>query len=215
MPEIHPDYPNLSVFSHPLIQQKLTQLRDKRTGTEIFRKRLNEIAALMVFQVSRDFPVKAIEIETPLEKTTGETLSRPVTLVPILRAGIAMTDGILSLIPGARVGHIGIYRDEASLKPVAYYAKFPPDMADGPVLLIDPMLATGGSSSHAVTTLQKRGCRDIRLICLVSAPPGVKRLLEDHPDVPIYTAALDRELDSHGYIHPGLGDAGDRIFGTA
>lgn len=215
MPEIHPAYPNLSVFSHPLIQQKLTQLRDKRTGTEVFRKRLNEIAALMVFQVSRDFPIKQIEIETPLEKTTGEALSRPVTLVPILRAGIAMTDGVLSVMPEARVGHIGVYRDEATLKPVAYYAKFPPDMSEGPVLLIDPMLATGGSASHAVTTLKKRGCRDIRLICLVSAPPGVQRLLDEHPDVHVYTAALDRGLDHRGYIHPGLGDAGDRIFGTA
>lgn len=214
MPQTHPEYPNLSVFSHPLIQQKLAQLRDKRTGTELFRKRLNEIAALMVFQISRDFPTKTIDVETPLEHTKGEVLSRPVTLVPILRAGVGMTDGILSIMPEARVGHIGIYRDEATLKPVAYYAKFPPDISDGPVLLIDPMLATGGSASHAVTTLRKRGCRDVRMICLVSAPPGVKRMLTDHPDVIIYTAALDRELDHRGYIHPGLGDAGDRIFGT-
>ena len=215
MPQTHPEFPNLSVFSHPLIQQKLTQLRDRNTDTEIFRKRLNEIAALMVFQVSRDFPTKIIDVETPLEKSTGEVLSRPVTLVPILRAGIAMTDGILALMPEARVGHIGIYRDEASLKPVAYYAKFPPDISEGPVILIDPMLATGGSASHAVTVLRKRGCRDIRLICLVCAPPGVTRMLADHPDVPVYAAALDRELDHRGYIHPGLGDAGDRIFGTA
>lgn len=214
MPEKHADYPNLRVFRHPLIQQKLTQLRDKRTNTETFRRRLNEIAGLMTFQVSREFPTKEIEVETPMEVTTARVLSKPVTLVPILRAGIGMTDGILALVPEARVGHVGIYRDESSLKPVAYYAKFPPDIADGPVLLIDPMLATGGSASHAVSVLRDRGCDDVRLICLVCAPLGVQRMLDDHPDVVVYTAALDRELNVKGYILPGLGDAGDRIFGT-
>jgi len=214
MPQTHPDHPNLRVFRHPLIQQKLTQLRDRHTGMEAFRKRLNEIAGLMTFQVSRDFPTRDLDVETPLERTTGTILSRPVTLVPILRAGIGMTDGVLSLMPEARVGHIGIYRDESSLEPVAYYAKFPPDIDDGPVLLIDPMLATGGSASHAVSVLRELGCTDVRLICLVCAPIGVERMYAAHPDLLVYTAALDRELDERGYIHPGLGDAGDRIFGT-
>ncbi len=214
MPQKHPDFPNLHVFVHPLIQQKLTQLRDNRTNTETFRRRLNEIAGLMTFQISREFPTAEIEVETPLEMTTSRVLSKPVTLVPILRAGIGMTDGILALVPEARVGHIGVYRDEVTLKPVAYYAKFPPDVAAGPVLLIDPMLATGGSASHAVNVLRERGCDDVRMICLVCAPEGVRKMLQEHPDVMVYTAALDRQLNDKGYIMPGLGDAGDRIFGT-
>lgn len=207
-------HPNLRVFDHPLIQTKLTRLRDRGTVTGDFRRLLNEIAALMTFEISRDFPTKEVTVDTPLERTVGRALSRPVTLVPILRAGVGMTDGILALIPEARVGHIGIYRDESSLEPVAYYAKFPPDMAQGPVLLVDPMLATGGSATHAVGELKKRGCRDIKMVCLVCAPPGVVRLGEHHPDVVVYTASLDRQLNERGYILPGLGDAGDRIFGT-
>lgn len=207
-------HPNLRVFDHPLIQTKLTRLRNKATVTGDFRRLLNEIAALMTFEISRDFPTREVVVETPLERTVGRVLSRPVTLVPILRAGAGMTDGILGLIPEARVGHIGIYRNESSLEPVAYYAKFPPDMAEGPVLLVDPMLATGGSATHAVGELKQRGCRDVKMMCLVCAPPGVERLRAHHPDVVVYTASLDRQLNERGYILPGLGDAGDRIFGT-
>lgn len=215
MPRTHPDLPTLRIFEHPLIQQKLTQIRDRDTPTVDFRMLLNQIAGLMTFQVSRDFPTRAVEVETPLERAAGTMLAAPVTLVPILRAGIGMTDGVLALMPEARVGHIGIYRDESSLEPIAYYAKFPGDMADGPVLLIDPMLATGGSAVHATGEIKRRGCRDIRMICLVAAPEGVRRMQEHHPETLIYTAALDERLDERGYIRPGLGDAGDRIFGTA
>jgi uracil phosphoribosyltransferase len=214
MPEQHESFSNLWIYGHPLIQQKLTRLRDVHTSTAEFRRLLNQIAGLMTFRASRDFPTRQVEVRTPLETTTGVALARPVTLVPILRAGIGMTDGILALMPEARVGHIGVYRDEASLKPVAYYAKFPPDLASGPVLLVDPMLATGGSAVHATGVLKERGCTDIRFICLVCAPEGVGRMLEEPPDVPIYTAGLDRQLNEKGYILPGLGDAGDRIFGT-
>jgi uracil phosphoribosyltransferase len=215
VPSSHHDFENLRLFEHPLIQQKLTRARDMRTPSMEFRYLLNEIAGLMTFEISRSFPTRAISVRTPLEQTTGTSLSQPVTLVPILRAGIGMTEGILALIPEARVAHVGIYRDEHSLLPVSYYAKYPPDLADGPVLLIDPMLATGGSACHAVAELKTRNCKDIKLICLVCAPEGVKRMLEAHPDVVVYAASLDRELNSKGYILPGLGDAGDRIFGTA
>jgi uracil phosphoribosyltransferase len=214
MPRQHEMFSNLQIFEHPLIQMKLARIRDRDTSSEDFRRLLNQVAGLMTFQVSRDFATVAIEVETPLEKTEGLRLRDPVTLVPILRAGVGMTDGILALMAEARVGHIGIYRDESSLEPVAYYAKFPKDIAEGPVLLIDPMLATGGSAIHAVTELKKLGCRDVRLICLVCAPEGVQRMLDAHPDVVVYTAGLDRQLNEKGYILPGLGDAGDRIFGT-
>jgi uracil phosphoribosyltransferase len=214
MPTASGQYANLHIFDHPLIQTKLTRARDVRSTSGEFRRLLNEIAGLMTFEISRDFPVESIRVRTPLEETQGVRLSRPVTLVPILRAGTGMTDGILSLIPEARVGHIGIYRDEASLEPVAYYAKYPADIAEGPVLVVDPMLATGGSAVHAVGDLKSRGCRDVKLICLVCAPPGVERMLASHPEVPIYSASLDRLLNERGYILPGLGDAGDRIFGT-
>jgi len=208
-------FPNLRIFLHPLIQQKLTRLRDRRTVSADFRHLLNQIAGLMTYEISRDLPTAPVEIETPLEPTVGTTIARPITLVPILRAGVGMTDGILSLMPEARVGHIGLYRNEADLTPVAYYAKFPPDMASGPVLLIDPMLATGGSAVHAVRELKARRCTDVRFVCLVCAPEGVARMHEAHPDVIVYTASLDRALDAKGYIRPGLGDAGDRIFGTS
>lgn len=214
MPTRHEDFHNLRIFDHPLIQLKLTRARDRRTASIDFRRLLNEIAGLMTFEVSRRFATKSVEVETPLETTTGTALARPLTLVPILRAGIGMTDGILNVMPEARVGHIGIYRDEQSLQPIAYYAKFPRDMAEGHVLLIDPMLATGGSATHAANELKQRGCRDINLICLVCAPEGVQRMLDHHPDVTVYTASLDRQLNERGYILPGLGDAGDRIFGT-
>ncbi len=215
MPARHEDFPNLRIFEHPLIQLKLTRLRSEQTPSIEFRRLLNEIAGLMTYEVSRSFPTREIRVKTPLEETDGSILTKPVTLVPILRAGIGMTDGILSIMPEARVGHIGIYRDEVSLMPTPYYAKFPPDIADGHVLLIDPMLATGGSASHAASVLKERGCRDIKQICLVCAPEGVERMAGDHPDVTIYTAALDRGLNMRGFILPGLGDAGDRIFGTA
>ena len=214
MPRDHPDHPNLRLFEHPLIQRKLTHARDVKTQSGDFRRLLNEIAGLMTFEVSRHFPTREVEVETPMGRTCGTALSAPVTLVPILRAGIGMTDGVLALMPEARVGHIGIYRDESSLQPIDYYAKFPRDIAAGPVLLIDPMLATGGSAVHATSELKQRGCTDISLICLVAAPEGVRRMYESHPDVTVYAAALDDHLNKHGYIVPGLGDAGDRIFGT-
>ncbi len=209
------DYPNLRVLEHPLIQQKLTGVRDVRTGHGEFRRLLNQIAGLMTFEASRHFGTKPIDVDTPLARTSGRVLSGPVTLVPILRAGIGMTDGIVALMPEARVGHIGLYRDEASLMPVAYYAKYPADIADGPVLLIDPMLATGGSAAHAIGELKKVGCGDLRMICLVAAPEGVQHMLDQHEEVLIYAAALDAGLTDEGFIVPGLGDAGDRIFGTA
>ena len=214
MPNTHAEFPNLRIFQHPLIQLKLTRARDQSSPPMDFRRHLNEIAALMIYEVSRCFETRKVQVQTPLEATEGTVLSRPVTLVPILRAGIGMTDGILAIMPEARVGHIGIYRDEASLEPVAYYAKFPPDIAASHVLLIDPMLATGGSACHAASELKQRGCRDVSLICLVCAPEGVRKMARHHADVPVYTAALDRELNEQGYILPGLGDAGDRIFGT-
>jgi len=215
MPASHRDFENLRLFEHPLIQEKLTRARDRRTSTREFRRLLNEIAGLMTFEVSRNFPTKTIEIDTPMERTSGEVIAQPITLVPILRAGVGMTDGVLALVPEARVGHMGLYRDEQSLMPISYYAKFPPDISHGPVLLIDPMLATGGSACHAIAELKVRGCKDIKMICLVCAPEGVQRVLDAHPDVIIYAAALDRGLNERGYILPGLGDAGDRIFGTA
>ncbi len=175
---------------------------------------LNEISGLMVYEVTRNFPVRPREVETPLEKTTGYVLAKSVILVPILRAGLAMSDGILRLIPHAKVGHLGLYRDKETLKPVEYYRKFPPDIADSEIMVIDPMLATGGSAVAAIDFVKKAGGKSIKFICLVAAPEGVQMLEEHHPDVPIFTAALDRELNDHKYILPGLGDAGDRIYGT-
>ena len=202
------------MFDHALIQHKLSTLRDARTHSEDFRALLNEIAGLMVYEVSRDFPTRGVTVQTPLETCDGRTLSQPVTLAPILRAGLGMTDGILRLFPEARVGHIGIQRDERSRAPINYYTRFPKDVADGPVLVVDPMLATGGSAVHAIDHLKRLGCRDLKMVCLVAAPEGVRRLLERHPEVPVFAAALDRQLDENAYIRPGLGDAGDRIFGT-
>lgn len=205
---------NLVLVQHPLIQAKLTKLRDKRTDRLQFRQILEELTALMVYEITRDFPVRAVEVETPFERTQGVELARPVVLVPILRAGIVMLDGVLSLIPSAYVGHIGIYRDPATLKPVQYFVKLPPNLAEALVIVVDPMLATGGSAVHAVQVVKERGGRDVRFLCLVAAPEGVRAMAQAHPDVLVYAAALDRELDSHGYIRPGLGDAGDRLFGT-
>ncbi|HHJ51817.1 MAG TPA: uracil phosphoribosyltransferase [Caldithrix abyssi] len=207
-------FKNLHILEHPLIQQKLFYLRDKRTNNLNFRTMLNEISGLMVYEVTRNFPVRPREVETPLEKTTGYVLAKSVILVPILRAGLAMSDGILRLIPHAKVGHLGLYRDKETLKPVEYYRKFPPDIADSEIMVIDPMLATGGSAVAAIDFVKKAGGKSIKFICLVAAPEGVQMLEEHHPDVPIFTAALDRELNDHKYILPGLGDAGDRIYGT-
>ena len=202
------------VLDHPLIQQKLYHLRDQRTDNLNFRNILDEIGALMVYEVTRHFPTKKRQVTTPLEKTSGRVLSKKITLVPILRAGLAMCEGILKLIPQARVGHLGLYRDKNSLKPVEYYCKFPADIAESEVLIIDPMLATGGSASAAIDYVKQKGVRSIRFVCLVASPEGVQLINQSHPDVPVYTAAVDRELNKQGYILPGLGDAGDRIYGT-
>lgn len=211
----HREFPNLRIVAHPLIQHKLGILRDKNTNTRDFKQLVNEIAMLMAYEATQDIPLEPVAIETPLEKTTGSQVAgKKLTLVPILRAGLGMVDGISQLIPSARVGHIGLYRDHESLRPVDYYFKIPGGEADRAFFVLDPMLATGGSAVAAVTALKGAGARWIRFLCIVSAPEGVRRMLESHPDVSIYTAALDRELNAAGYILPGLGDAGDRLFGT-
>ena len=211
----HPSLPNLTVLDHPLIQHKLTLLRDKSTSTRDFKQLVAEIAMLMAYEVTKHLPTDPVEIETPLERMTGRMVSdKKLTLVPILRAGLGMVDGVAQLLPTARVGHIGLARDENSLEPMRYYAKLPSEEGDRDYFVLDPMLATGGSATAAVTTLKTAGARRIRLLCIVAAPEGVRRMLEGHPDVPVFAAALDRELDSHGFILPGLGDAGDRLFGT-
>lgn len=208
------EFKNLTILDHPLIQQKLYYIRSKVSNNLSFRNMLDEIGALMVYEVTRDLPLKERGVETPLEKTKAYVLARKVTLVPILRAGMAMCDGILKIIPHARVGHLGLYRDKNTLKPVEYYAKFPTDISDSEVILIDPMLATGGSAVAAVDYLKNLGVHSMKFVCLVAAPEGVKLMDKHHPDIKIFTAALDRELNDHGYILPGLGDAGDRIYGT-
>ena len=208
------EHKNLTILNHPLIQQKLFYLRDKRTNNLNFRMMLNEISGLMVYEVTRNLPLRERELETPLEKATGYVLAKEVTLVPILRAGLGMSDGILRLIPHARVGHLGLYRDKKTMMPVEYYRKFPEDIADTEIIVIDPMLATGGSASAALDFVKKAGGKSIVFVCLVASPEGVLHLEEIHPDIPIFTAALDRELNEHKYILPGLGDAGDRIYGT-
>ena len=208
------EHKNLTILSHPLIQQKLFYLRDKRTNNLNFRMMLNEISGLMVYEVTRNMPLRARELETPLEKTTGYVLAREVTLVPILRAGLGMSDGILRLIPHARVGHLGLYRDKKTLMPVEYYCKFPEDIAHTEIIVIDPMLATGGSAAAALDYVKNAGGHSIVFVCLVASPEGVNHLQETHPDISIFAAALDRELNEHKYILPGLGDAGDRIYGT-
>lgn len=207
-------HPNLFVLEHPLIQQNLYYLRDKNSNSLIFRNALDQIGALMVYEVTRELKLKSKAVETPLEQTTAYILEKEVTLVPILRAGLAMCDGILKLIPQAKVGHLGLYRDKISLKPVEYYCKFPPSIEESEVIIIDPMLATGGSAVAAVDYVKNRGVKSIRFVCLVASPEGIKLMAKNHPDIPIYTAALDRQLNDHAYILPGLGDAGDRIFGT-
>lgn len=214
MPTHSDAFANLKVFDHPLIRHKLAIARDRGTHSADFRRLLNEIAGLMTYEVSRRFDTRTIMVQTPLEETQGHQLSRPVTLVPILRAGLSMTDGVMQLFPEARVGHIGIRRDETTHRPVTYYAKLPHDVSDGYAIVIDPMLATGGSACAAIRYLKDAGCRDIQMVCLVAAPEGVRRVHDEHPDVMLYAAALDRGLDDNAYIRPGLGDAGDRVFGT-
>lgn len=205
----------LMVLDHPLIQHKLTLMRQKETGTKDFRELLEEIAMLMAYEISRDFPLHEVEIETPVAKCKAKMLEgKKVGLVPILRAGLGMLNGILRLIPAARVGHVGLYRDPKTLKPVEYYCKLPGDVEERTLIVVDPMLATGGSSSAALTLLKEKGAKSMVLMCLVAAPEGIDVITKDHPDVPIYVAAVDERLNEKGYIVPGLGDAGDRIFGT-
>jgi uracil phosphoribosyltransferase len=213
MPE--PGHSNLTVLAHPLIQHKLTLLRDKNTSTRDFKQLVSEIAMLMAYEVTKDLPTEPAEIETPLERMTGRQVSgKKLTLVPILRAGLGMVDGIAQLIPSARVGHIGLARDHDTLKPVDYYFKIPGDHEERDFFVLDPMLATGGSGVAAVTALKQAGAKRIRFLSIVAAPEGIQAMAQAHPDVPIFTAALDRELNENGFILPGLGDAGDRLFGT-
>ena len=202
------------VLNYALIKHKLTNIRNKNTSTKDFYQNVNEIAGLMAYEITREFPLKEVEIETPICKSIQYELASEVVIVPILRAGLGMVDGIREMIPTAKVGFIGLYRDEETLEPHEYYAKFPNEIKDSIVLLVDPMLATGGSASAAITMLKKRGCKDIRYVGLVGAPEGIKALQNDHPDVDIYLASLDEKLNEKGYIVPGLGDCGDRLFGT-
>ncbi|MBO1149111.1 uracil phosphoribosyltransferase [Streptococcus thermophilus] len=203
------------VISHPLIQHKLSILRREDTSTKDFRELVNEIAMLMGYEVSRDLPLEEVEIQTPIIKTVQKQLSgKKLAIIPILRAGIGMVDGFLSLVPAAKVGHIGMYRDEETLEPVEYLVKLPEDIDQRQIFVMDPMLATGGSAILAVDSLKKRGAANIKFVCLVAAPEGVKKLQDAHPDIDIYTASLDERLNENGYIVPGLGDAGDRLFGT-
>ena len=206
---------NVHVIDHPLIQHKLTIMRMKETGTKDFRELLEEISMLMAYEITRDFPLKEVEIETPICKCKEKMLAgKKVGVVPILRAGLGMLNGVVNMIPAARVGHVGMYRDPKTLKPVEYYCKLPGDVAERTLIVVDPMLATGGSSSAALSLLKEKGAEHIILMCLVAAPEGVRVINLDHPDVPLYVAAIDEKLNDKGYIVPGLGDAGDRIFGT-
>lgn len=204
----------IQVVNHPLIKEKMTHLRDKKTQPRNFRRLLDEIAQLLLFEVTKDLPIKEVKVQTPLAETTGYQLDiSGITVVPILRAGLGFLDAVLDLVPEARVGHIGLTRDEKTLKPIEYYCKIPKDK-DAEIILIDPMLATGGSAVAAISLLKERGYKHFRFMCLVAAPEGVKYVNKVHPEVPIYTAALDDHLNAQGYIVPGLGDAGDRVFGT-
>src|SRR3954453_6353657 len=208
-------FPNLTVLTHPLVEHKLSILRDRDTSTRDFKQLVSEMAMLMAYEATKNLPTQPVEIESPLERTTGRQVAgKKLTLVPILRAGLGMVDGITQLIPSARVGHIGLYRDHQTLEPVDYYFKIPSDEVERDFFILDPMLATGGSAVAAVSALKKAGARRIRFLSLVAAPEGVSRMLQAHSDVGIFAAALDRQLNQVGYILPGLGDAGDRLFGT-
>lgn len=205
----------VQVLDHPLIQHKLSHIRDINTGTKEFRELVDEVATLMAYEITRDLPLTENEIETPVGKGMSNVLAgKKLGIIPILRAGLGMVEGILNLIPAAKVGHVGLYRDPETLAPVEYYVKLPKDVSERDLILVDPMLATGGSAIEAVNSLKKRGAKKIRFMCLIAAPEGVKAMTDAHPDVDIYIAALDEKLDEHGYIIPGLGDAGDRLFGT-
>lgn len=205
----------LIVIDHPLIQHKISLIRDKQTGTKDFRELVEEIAMLMAYEVTRDLPLKEVEIETPVSKAKTRVISgKTLGIVPILRAGLGMVDGILKLVPAAKVGHIGLYRDPETLQPVEYYCKLPADAAERDLIIVDPMLATGGSACGAITLLKERGVKNIKLVCLIAAPEGIATVQKEHGDVDIFVAAVDEKLNDHGYIVPGLGDAGDRLFGT-
>lgn len=208
-------HPNLTVVTHPLVQHKMALLRDVSTSKKGFRELVDELSMLLAYEATKELPLQAVTIETPLERMEAQRVAgKKVTLVPVLRAGLGMVDGVLRLMPSARVGHIGLYRDHATLEPVHYYFKIPGDAESREFIVLDPMLATGGSASAAVSAIKEGGAASVRLMCLVAAPEGVERLERDHPDVPVITAALDRQLNENGYILPGLGDAGDRLFGT-
>lgn len=203
------------MFDHPLIQHKLTYIRDARTGTKEFRELVEEVATLMAYELTRDLPLQEVEVTTPVGRAKSRVISgKKLGLIPILRAGLGMVDGILRLIPAAKVGHIGLYRDQKTLQPVEYYVKLPSDVQERDLIVIDPMLATGGSAAAAITLLKERGATSIKLMCLIAAPEGIERVRQEHPDVNIYAAAIDSHLNDLGYIIPGLGDAGDRLFGT-
>ena len=208
-------YQNVKILDHPLIRHKLAIIRDKNTNTKQFREVVEELAMLMAYESFKDVPTQEIEVETPLETTTQTVVKEnTIAIVPILRAGLGMVNGILSLFPAAKVGHIGLYRNEETLEPQEYYCKVPVGIEEKVVMVTDPMLATGGSASDAIKMIKKRGCKKIKLLSIIAAPEGVKKVAEDHPDVEIFIATLDRQLNEKGYILPGLGDAGDRIFGT-
>ena len=210
-----PDQGRTVIFNHPLVQHKVGIIRSKDTSVKEFRELLQEITGLMVYEIARDLPLAEIEVETPVAKTTAKTLEgKKLAIVPVLRAGLGMVDGILQLVPNAKVGHIGLYRDPETLDPVEYYCKLPPDIEDRDIFVLDPMLATGGSASAAISLIKKRGGQKISLVCLIGAPEGIERVHKDHPEVDIFIASLDSHLNDHGYIVPGLGDAGDRLFGT-
>ncbi len=205
----------VNVIDHPLIQHKLTHLRKEKTGVKEFRELTDEIAGLMAYEVTRDLPLQSIEIETPVtDAETNVIAGKKLAIVPILRAGLGMVDGIMNLIPTAKVGHVGLYRDPETLEPVEYYCKMPPDIENRKLIVVDPMLATGGTAEAGLSFVKEKGAEDIKFMCLVAAPEGIERLQDSHPDVDIYTAAVDEKLNDHAYIVPGLGDAGDRLFGT-
>ena len=206
---------NVTVFDHPLIQHKLTVMRDKDTSVKEFRELVSEVATMMCYEVTRDLPLEEVEIETPVAKAKVNRIAgKKLAVVPILRAGLGMVDGMLTMIPNAKVGHIGLYRDPETLLPVKYYCKMPKDIAERDVIIVDPMLATGGSATAAITFMKEYGCKHIKLMCIIGAPEGIQKVQDEHPDVDIFVAAKDERLNDHGYIVPGLGDAGDRIFGT-
>ena len=209
------EYPNVKILDHPLIRHKLAIIRDKNTNTKQFREIVEEISTLMAYESFKDVPTQEVEVVTPLETTTQTVVKEnSIVIVPILRAGLGMVNGILTLFPAAKVGHIGLYRDEETLEPQEYYCKLPSGIEEKVVMITDPMLATGGSASDAVTMIKKKGCKKIKLLCILAAPEGLKKVAEEHPDIEIFISTLDRQLNEKGYILPGLGDAGDRIFGT-